>query len=418
MPSLRSPAEPSVDTLGARTLVRLLILACATFISVTFEFLPVGLISEIAHDVHVSQSHVGLLVSGYAVVAALTTIPFVALLSRIQRGTVLIGSLLTLIVAEILTFLATSYPVMGLSRIIAALTHGVLWSLIAPAAASLVPPRKVGAATAIVFSGISMAAIVGSPGATLIGKTIGWRETAVLLAVATTVITIGVAWALDVFPHGRRANATRGITALTQGVSMPSRPVRVPAGWSAVLTLCLLAVILVIAHFTSYTYIVPIIERVSRSSGAVVGLLTLFGLAGAIGTLLTGRFNDGSPHLTAVVTLSVFLTGCLLLSAGFINTLPIGLRYALVTIAIVSWGGAYAAIGPVFQSGIIRAAIDDQDRASSLYVTGYQIGIASGSGLGAAVLSRSIDWLPCITALLTAAVLGAVLTRRVSRVFR
>lgn len=125
-----------------QTLIRLSLLACATFIYVTFEVFPVGPISNIAHDLGQPESRIGLLVSGYAVVAAIVTIPSVAFAARISRGMALVSSLVVLVIAELLTSVAVNYPMMVASRVVAALTHGVLWSLVAPAAAALVPPKR------------------------------------------------------------------------------------------------------------------------------------------------------------------------------------------------------------------------------------------------------------------------------------
>lgn len=181
-----------------RTTARLIALAGATFVYVTFEVFPVGLIQNIAAGVDVTTGKVGLLVSGYAIVAALATIPTVALASRVSRRTALVVSLLFLVVAEVLTFVSTTFIMLAFSRFIAALTHGVVWSLVAPAAAALVPRERVGTATAVVFGGASLALILGSPGTTFIGGHIGWRVTAGVLTIATLAVTLAVFWALRV----------------------------------------------------------------------------------------------------------------------------------------------------------------------------------------------------------------------------
>ncbi|MBR8643503.1 MFS transporter [Streptomyces tuirus] len=393
------------ERIDAPTAARLAVLASATFVYVTFEVFPVGLIQDIAHSLDVSTGRVGLLISGYALVAAVVTVPTVALASRVSRGTALVVSLLVLIAAELLAAAATSFPMMVVSRVAAALTHGVLWSLIAPAAATLVPRERVGTATAAVFGGSTLAAILGSPGTTFIGELIGWRATALVLAAATVAVTVGLVWAL-----GLRHDPRPPTAGEPRGPAAPE-PVRPAVHWPPVLTLCAVAVVLITAHFLSYTYFAVLVADLTGTSAAVVVLLAVFGGAGAVGTFMVGRHNDTAPQRTAAVTIAVFAVGIglLALASALDGTMT---RSAVAAVAVALWGGAFAAAGPVFQTGVMRLAGEDADRASSVYVTGFQIGIAGGSALGAALLGHSSLWLPVTSTVLVALVLAVVLARR------
>lgn len=404
------------DRIDASAAVRLAVLASATFVYVTFEVFPVGLLQDIAHDLDVPAGRVGLLISGYAVVAAVVTVPTVALASRVSRGAALVVSLLVLVVAEVLAGFATSFAMMVVSRVAAALTHGVLWSLIAPAAATLVPRHRVGTATAAVFGGSTLAAIAGSPGTTLIGELIGWRATALVLAAATVAVTVGLVWALGLYGPARPGAAgTPGTDAGTDaGTEDPDGTAgagRRGAHWPRVLTLCAVAVVLISAHFLSYTYFAVLVTEVTGSSAATVGLLAVFGCAGAVGTWLVGRYNDTVPRRTASVTITVFAVGVGLLAVASVLGGGVLARGTAAAVAVALWGGAFAAAGPVFQTGVMRLAGPEADRASSVYVTGFQIGIASGSALGAALLGRSVLGLPVTSTVLVALVLLVVLVR-------
>ncbi|WP_405970345.1 MFS transporter [Streptomyces sp. NBC_00988] len=404
MSTAASTAAP--ERIDAPTAARLAVLAAATFVYVTFEVFPIGLIHDIAADLEVGVGQVGLLVSGYAVVAGAVTIPAVALAARVSRGSALVVSLLVLLGAELLTATATDFATMVAGRVAAALTHGVLWSLIAPAAATMVPRERVGTATAAVFGGSSLAAIMGSPGTTFVGELIGWRATALLLAVVTAAVTLALVWALrpplpvdPVVPPGARARRAE------------------PAGgsgtvdWPAVLTLCAVAVVLVVAHFLSYTYFALIVAEVTGAPGSVTVLLAVFGIAGAVGTYLMGRHNDRAPRRAAQVTMAAFTAGVGLLALSLVPA-PAAVSWAALGVAVAVWGGAFAAAGPVFQTGVMRLAGAQADRASSVYVTGFQVGIAGGSGIGAALLGHSVGVLPPVSAVLAGAVLIAVLVRR------
>ncbi|MEU8704929.1 MFS transporter [Streptomyces sp. NPDC048565] len=418
MRNTTAPRTAAPARIDAPTAARLAVLAGATFVYVTFEVFPVGLIQDIAHSLDVTTGQVGLLVSGYAVVAALVTVPTVALASRVPRRTALVASLVVLIVAELLAAAASGFTMMVVSRVAAALTHGVLWSLVAPAAATLVPPERVGTATAAVFGGASLAAIVGSPGTTLIGELIGWRATLLVLTAATVAVTLALVRALA----PRVAGAAPERDGPVAGRPLTGRPVADGAervredghgavNWPAVLTLCGVATALVTAHFLSYTYFAVIVADITGTSRATVVLLTVFGLAGAGATYLVGRYNDTAPQPAAAVTMAVFVAGAGLLAVAFAPAPP-AVRYAAAAVAVALWGGAFAAAGPVFQTGVMRLAAGGADRASAVYVTGFQVGIAGGSALGAVLLGSSTVWLPLLTTLLAVAVLVAVLVRR------
>ncbi|MFK0120340.1 MFS transporter [Streptomyces sp. NPDC090994] len=403
-----APPTAAPDRIDAPTAVRLAVLAAATFVYVTFEVFPVGLIHDIAADLGVGAGRVGLLVSGYAVVAGAVTIPTVALAGRVSRGTALVVSLLVLVVAELLTAAATGFAMMVAGRVAAALTHGVLWSLIAPAAAGLVPRGRVGTATAAVFGGSSLAAIVGSPGTTFVGELIGWRATSLLLAVATAAVTGALVWALRpgpaTDPPPAEPPAARNRRAGKAGASGA-------VDWPAVLTLCAVAVVLVVAHFLSYTYFALVVAGATGTPGSVIVLLAVFGAAGAVGTYLIGRHNDRAPRRAATVTMAAFAAGTGLLALSFAPA-PVAVSWTVAGVAVAVWGGAFAAAGPVFQTGVMRLAGAEADRASSVYVTGFQIGIAGGSGLGAALLGHPVGGLPLVSAVLAAAVLVVVVVRR------
>lgn len=402
--------------ISAGAVARLVALAGATFVYVTFEVFPVGLIQDIAAGVDVTAGQVGLLVSGYAIVAALATIPTVALASRVSRRTALVASLLLLVVADVLTVASTTVLMLAASRFIAALTHGVVWSLVAPAAATLVPRERVGTATAVVFGGASLALILGSPGTTLIGGLIGWRATALVLTVATIAVALAVFWAL----RTPAASATQVDDADGEGAPLPheaGKRTRGAVNWRAILVLCGISILLVTAHFITYTYFAVIITEIIGEASAVVGFLTLFGVAGAIGTFLIGRFIDHGARRAEVVTMATFAAGPTALALTLLPMPPIVTGVG-VFMAVAVWGLAFAATGPVFQTGVMRIAENDADRASSVYVTSVQIGIATGSSLGAAILGHSFAWLPAVSALLALIVLILVITRRPTSVTR
>ncbi|MCX6407552.1 MAG: MFS transporter [Propionibacteriales bacterium] len=392
------------------TALRLGLLGVATFVYVTFELLPVGLIGDIAEDLDVSQGRVGLLVSGYAVVAGLCTIPGVRLVARWPRARAVQGALAVLLVAAVVATVATSYSAMVLSRVLAALTHGILWSLVAPAAAALVPRERAGMATAAVFGGATAASVVGSPLATFVGEATDWRVAAGGLAVLVALTLVGLVLTLPAEPSTPSPSVADDLLDQAGSEGGLRRLLGPAAG--PLLVLYALAVVVVSAHFTSFTYVAPIARR-ALDGVDVPLLLAGFGVAGAVATLVVGRVLDARPVGTTVAAVAAMLAG----TAGLAAALGLGggssLLVGVVLFAAVAvWGAAFAAIGPCYQAGVMRLAGDRVDTASAVYVTCFQVGIATGSGLGALLVGIDVGVLPVVSASACAVALVLTLLRR------
>ncbi len=392
------------------TALRLGLLGVATFVYVTFELLPVGLIGDIAEDLDVSQGRVGLLVSGYAVVAGLCTIPGVRLVARWPRARAVQGALAVLLVAAVVATVATSYSAMVLSRVLAALTHGILWSLVAPAAAALVPRERAGMATAAVFGGATAASVVGSPLATFVGEATDWRVAAGGLAVLVALTLVGLVLTLPSEPSTPSPSVADDLLDQAGSEGGLRRLLGPAAG--PLLVLYALAVVVVSAHFTSFTYVAPIARR-ALDGVDVPLLLAGFGVAGAVATLVVGRVLDARPVGTTVTAVVAMLVG----TAGLAAALGLGagsssLVGVVLFAAVAVWGAAFAAIGPCYQAGVMRLAGDRVDTASAVYVTCFQVGIAAGSGLGALLVGIDVGVLPVVSASACAVALVLTLLRR------
>src|SRR6201992_2391425 len=173
----------------ARARLGLAMLASATFVYVTAETLPVGLLPQLSAGLHVRPGTVGLLVTAYAAIAALTSIPLPVSLEHRSRRTVVVGCVGLLALSQFVVAAAPDYAVVLAARILCALAHGVFWSMLAPVAARLAPPGQAGRATALVFAGNSLALVGGVPIGTALGHAIGWRFAMAALGVVAGVST-------------------------------------------------------------------------------------------------------------------------------------------------------------------------------------------------------------------------------------
>ncbi|HEX2401788.1 MAG TPA: MFS transporter, partial [Mycobacterium sp.] len=152
-----------VNTWTPRVTVQLAVLAAAAFVYVTAEVVPVGALPAIAADLRVSEALVGTLLASYALVAAVTTVPLVRLTARWPRRTTLLLTLVCLTASQLISALAPNFTVLAGGRVLCALTHGLMWSVIAPIGARLVPATHTGRATTAVYVGTSLALVAGNP---------------------------------------------------------------------------------------------------------------------------------------------------------------------------------------------------------------------------------------------------------------
>jgi predicted MFS family arabinose efflux permease len=353
-----------------RVTVQLTVLAAAAFVYVTAEIVPVGALPAIAADFRVSEALVGTLLASYALVAALTTVPLVRLTALWPRRTTLLLTLVCLTVSQLISALAPNFTVLAGGRVLCALTHGLMWSVIAPIGARLVPATHAGRATTAVYIGTSLALVVGNPLTAAMSELCGWRLAVVLVTVAAAAVTV-LAWAVlppMVMPRDE-----------TQTVRSSRRHRRN----GRLVTLTVLTMIGVTGHFISYTFIVVIIRDVVGVHGArLAWLLAAFGIAGLVSMGVMARPLDRWPQASVVGCLAALATAFAVLTSLAFDG-GTGLVALVVGVgAILLWGAASTALPPMLQAAAMRTAPDDPDGASGLYVAGFQVGIMAGSLAG------------------------------------
>jgi predicted MFS family arabinose efflux permease len=360
-----------------RVTVQLTVLAAAAFVYVTAEMVPVGALPAIAADLRVSEASVGTLLATYALVAALTTVPLVRLTARWPRRTTLLLTLVCLTASQLISALAPNFAVLAGGRVLCALTHGLMWSVIAPIGARLVPATHAGRATLAVYVGTSLALVAGNPFTAAMSELSGWRFAVVLVTVAAAAVTMG-AWAtLPPMVMPRDAAETVG-----------RKPRHHRNG--RLITLTVLTLVGVAGHFISYTFIVVIIRDVVGVHGPrLAWLLAAFGIAGLISMGAMARPLDRWPQASVVGGLAALALAFAVLTSLAYDR-PAGLVVLVVGVAaIVLWGAASTALPPMLQAAAMRTTPDDPDGASGLYVTGFQVGIMAGSLLGGLLYERA-----------------------------
>jgi predicted MFS family arabinose efflux permease len=360
---------------------------------VTSENLPIALLPDLASGFGVPDSAIGLLVTGYASVVAVSVIPLVAVTARWDRRTTALATVAAIVLSNLLLACAPSYGVAVVARVVSAVGHGVFWSVVAPMAARLLGPRQVGRATAIVFAGNSLAFLFGLPLSSWLGATIGWRPTVLALAGVAALSALVIRATIDPLPPESSSPAQ---ATATSGRSLV--PVNV------------VTMIVVLGHFAAFTYITEVItDYVHLTGPATSSLLLAYGAAGLVGLMLIGRQVDRHPQATALI-----VTGGI--AACMLVLLILGPSSSPVAgAAVVLWSVPAGGLAVVLQAAILRNATQP-DLASAVYIVAFQLGIALGAWIGGVYLDQGA--LPVAIAIAAACGLVATAVVRRSAAFK
>ncbi|MFC6562892.1 MFS transporter [Actinoplanes utahensis] len=345
----------------------LVVLGTSTFCYVAAETLPVGLLPEIAADLDVTEAQVGLLLTSYAVVAALSTIPLTALTMRVPRHTLIAVTVAVFAVSQAAAAIAPTFAILMLSRLICALAHGVFWSVIAPIILRLAPPGQGGRATAMVFVGNSLAIVLGVPAGTALGQWLGWRTAVGFFAVAGAICVALLLAVLPKLPALPRDLETRTGQRMRNAITILRN--------GSVARLCLVTMVLVVGHFAAYTYIAPLVRRDAGLDGAALSALLLgYGAVGLAANFVVRRFVDHRPG-PLVIGLAATVALAVVMLAPVLGPIP-------TIVCTLLWGGAFTAIPVFLSTAALRVAPAARDAASAVYVVAFQIGIGGGAFLG------------------------------------
>ncbi|MBO0865877.1 MAG: MFS transporter [Mycobacterium sp.] len=372
----------------ARVAVQLAVLAAAAFIYVTAELLPVGALPAIARSLHVSVPVVGTLLAWYALVAALTTIPLVRWTAHWPRRRALLLSLMCLTGSQLVSALAPNFVVLAGGRVLSAITHGLMLSVVAPIATRLVPASHAGRATTVIYVGISLAVVVGSPLTAAMSLLWGWRLAVVSITVAAAAITVAARVVLPAMQlsddqlasvgRGARHHRNRRLVAVS-----------------------LLTMVAVTGHYISYTFIVVVIRDIVGVRGpSLAWLLVAYGVAGLVAMPLVARPLDHRPRAAVLSCMGGLSAVFVVLTALAFGGRTTAATVLIGTAAIAFWGATANAASPILQAAAMRAGADDPDGASGLYMAAFQIGITVGSLAGGVLYERGAPVMLAASAIL------------------
>jgi DHA1 family inner membrane transport protein len=377
----------------------LMALAVAAFGIGTSEFIIMGLLPNLAEDFHVSIPKAGALVTAYALSVTIGS-PLVAMATaRLERKHALLLLMGVFIAGNLACALAPTYNLLFLARVLTALCHGAFFGIGSVVAANLVPRNQRAQAIALMFSGLTLANVLGVPAGTALGQALGWRASFWAIVPIGVIAAGAVLWLV---PQQ---------TQVTSRLIHEFRVLRSPR----VLLVLAMSVLCSASLFCVFTYIAPMLETVTGvSPHGVTIVLLLFGVGITVGNLAGGALSDWKPMrflVMSLLTLLVALT-CLYFAAPFV--IP-------MVAAVLVWGAITFAAGTPLQARIVEQASAAPNLASTLNQGAFNLGNASGATIGGMLLTAGFGYrqLPIASGLIAMCTLAlALLSVRLDRKHR
>jgi len=376
--------------------IALLALTAGAFGIGTTEFVIMGLLLQVSTDLHVTIAGAGLLISGYALGVAVGAPVLTIATRRLPRKTVLLALMAIFTLGNLACALAPNYAALMAARVLTSLAHGTFFGVGSVVASGLVARDKRASAIAIMFTGLTVANILGVPFGTWLGQHFGWRATFWAVSAVGLLAMAALALFVPAQPANRDGGSLRAdLDALLR------RPVLL--GFAT-------TVLGFAGLFALFTYIAPLLTQVSGFSAAAVSpILLVFGGGLVIGNLAGGKLAD--KHLAGTVLGSLAVLAIVLALTGW------ALHSQVAAVLFVGLLGAasFATVAPLQMWVLDKAQGAGQSLASSFNIAAFNLGNALGAWLGGAVIASgpglaSLAWVAALLPLAGLAIAGLAMT--------
>ncbi|KGX91350.1 sugar MFS transporter [Pontibacillus halophilus JSM 076056 = DSM 19796] len=393
--------ETPMNNLSSKAIIGLLSLAISAFAIGTTEFVIVGLLQTVAVDLDITVTKAGSLISGYAAAIAIGTPIVTTMTGKLPKKGLLLTFMSIFIIGNILSGLSTTYELLMISRIITAVAHGVFFAIAATVAAELVPKDKQASAISIMFTGLTVATIIGVPFGTFIGQAVGWRATFYSVAALGLIGLLANIWAVDRIKRPAESPTLGDVGRLIANPRIVLALLMTAFGFGGT--------------FALFTYLSPILENVSGfSESAISWMLLLYGVAVAIGNIVGGKISNNHPvkalRYVFFIQIFVLLLQMVLLPSQALSYLSV---FILGLFAFMLTPGVQSYILMLAEKLVPKA----KEVASAMNIAAFNIGIAGGSAIGGFVVDymdyMDTAWIGAI--MVVVALLLAVINYRLDK---
>lgn len=343
-------------------------LTCAAFIFNTSEFMPIGLLTDIAASFHISEAATGVMISVYAWGVMLLSLPLMVFASRFDLRRLLLAVIALFSCGQFLSAVAPTFLILVLARLVVAAAHAIFWSIASVMAARLVDTEHGALALSMVATGSSIAQIFGLPLGRAIGLAVGWRMTFCVVGAVSATVLVYQAVVFPAMPAGERFT-------LGQLPSLMRNRV--------LLALYAVTIFMSCSYYVGYSYIEPFMQQVAHLDATVITMaLTVFGFAGLLGSISFSRFFDGHRFGFLLTMIGGLALSLLLMRAASISLVTV---FALC----VLWGLCATAFNVAFQAEVISFTQASASAvAMSIFSGLFNLGIGCGTAIGGVVVSR------------------------------
>jgi DHA1 family inner membrane transport protein len=355
------------------------------------EFVIMGLLIDVGKDLGVSIAAAGLLISGYALGVVFGAPVLTALTARWPRKTVLLGLMAIFTLGNLACALAPNYEALMAARLFTALAHGAFFGVGSVVATKLVAADKQASAIAIMFTGLTVANIIGVPFGTWLGQTFGWRSTFFAVSVVGVVALAVIALLV---PREKTAPDASDWRADLRAMMRPA------------VQIGLLTTVLGYAGvFALFTYIAPALKEVTGFSDAAISpILLVFGAGLVVGNLAGGRLADSNLRTALYATLIALMLSLALMTFALEN------KIAAVIFVFLLGAAGFATVAPLQIWVLQKAEGAGQSLASSFNIAAFNLGNALGAWLGGVVIAdgAGLPYLPLAAAAFPLLALGSL----------
>ncbi|TYG33883.1 sugar transporter [Lonepinella koalarum] len=346
---------------------RVVAMAFAAFVFNTTEFVPVALLSDIASSFTMDVAKTGLMITVYAWIVSLASLPLMLATAKLERRSLLLKVFILFVASHLLSVLAWNYWVLLLARMGIAFAHAIFWSISVAMAMRVAPKGKQTQALGMIAMGSAMAMVLGLPIGRIIGQWLGWRATFAVLGVVAFAIMLILANLLPRLPS-RNAGSLSSLPLLAK------RPLLIAT--------YIVVMLIVTAHFTAYSYIEPFVINISQlSENIATAILLVFGVAGLVASLLFSRLYRFFP-------IGFIITALIIVISSLFAFYIVSDYVTLLFIQVFIWGIGISAVSLGLQMRVLNFAPDATDVATAIFSGIYNIGIGAGALVGNQVMQH------------------------------
>lgn len=340
----------------------------SAFIFNTSEFMPIGLLTDIAKSFEITEAKAGMLITVYSWIVMLLSLPLMILVSRIDYRRLFMGTVAVFGICQVLTVLSNSYGMLMASRIGVACAHAIFWSIASPIAVRMASEAHQSKALSMVVTGTSVATIAGLPLGKMVGHYAGWRIAFLIVAVITFGVLVYMAFLFPKMDCGEPFHVKQ-LPQLFKNRSL--------------VCVYIQTFLFVVGYYTSYSYIDPFLQQVAGMGNSMVTItLFVFGAAGLFGSFLFSKFYDKYRRGVLRTVMAALVVELLLL-------LPAAGKPGFMMALCALWGITVLMFNVSFQSETIQCT-DEQSSsvAMSIFSGIFNFGIGAGSFLGGIVCDK------------------------------